>query len=899
MSDTAGTVWAYIQNWSARGITLVVFFVLVRILSPAEFGTFAVTMVFLTLGEIFVEQLFGHAIVQRQTLTDAHLNSAFAATLAIGCGLAFGTFFAAPYFASAFDSPDAAPLIKALTPVFLFMALASVPAALLHRALDYRTLARRTALSNLLSGIVAIAAALGGLGVWTFVLQQLVYQAVSTVVLWRSEAWRPHCAMDRTALYELFHFSGRVTLGKVLDLIETRLVELVVAKSLGIEALGNFALAVRAQMAATQLIAAPLWLSSISIFAHKQSDREVLLAAVHDRSQLAALLVMPVFLFAAATGDVLVPTVFGEHWLSAVAPFQILCLLGALRSFTWLYLSLLQAVGAAGAVAANTFARTVATIGALPFLLPYGPAGVATSLLIGQLAALPFIFYSVLASSGLKPMQIVSTAVKPSICAISAAVLGFITVKFRPVGLPNLVAVSAGIAVSSFVFTLLILFAMPGRLAQMAASLPARFVDPVVRFLDVVKRFEDSVRAGCYMAVLTAHGSVRADTPPVEDAILVFPDCCAVGGSVDDHALFGGLIDLLRQSGATTARVVCHPGVQLPNVGGITLNPLPIWGRLGFARQMARELAGASALVVVGADVLDGFYSRYESLLRLGLAKFAADHGVPALLCSFSFNAHADPATVAAFRKLPPGVQLLCRDSVSRDRLQKIVDNRVQLTADVAYLLSPSAESQLGTGVANWLSSCDRRSGPVIGWNLSPHSLLLLSTEQRSNAAKASANVIERLVKERDASVVLIPHDFRKHAGDQALLMELLNHIPIAVRQRVMLAEGPYAAADVKEVCQEFDLVLTGRMRLMIAALGRNVPVLAVEYQGKFAGALAHFDLTDAYVLQPQEVCSSELLFKRVCVQLDELPATRIKIQIHLSRVQVLASSHLLESFRG
>jgi len=75
VSAARGTLWAYIQNWSARGITLLVFFALARLLTPAQFGTFAVAMVFLTLGEIFVEQLFAGAIVQRETLEHEHLDA--------------------------------------------------------------------------------------------------------------------------------------------------------------------------------------------------------------------------------------------------------------------------------------------------------------------------------------------------------------------------------------------------------------------------------------------------------------------------------------------------------------------------------------------------------------------------------------------------------------------------------------------------------------------------------------------------------------------------------------------------------------------------------------------------------------------------------------------------------
>ncbi|WP_407277704.1 oligosaccharide flippase family protein [Aromatoleum evansii] len=458
ISDAAATVWAYVQNWAARGITLIVFFVLARLLTPAEFGAFAVAMIFLTFGEIFVEQLFGHAIVQRDTLTEAHRSSAFWVTLMIGATLALATLLAAPAFAAAFDSPGVEPIIMALTPVFGFMAVSSVPSALLRRALDYRTLARRTALSNLLSGIVAIVAAAGGLGVWTFVVQQLVFQAVSTAVLWRHEAWRPQLVFDRKALGELFGFASRITLVKVLDLVETRVLELVIARYLGVVALGHYALASRAQQSATQLLAAPLWESSISVFARRQNDRKSLTAAFEDRVLLAALLIMPAFLLAAASAEALVPAVFGEQWHEAVAPFQILCVLGALRSIAFVFGAAMQAVGAASISVWMALTRTAVILASLPYLISYGVAGAAICVFVGQLAVIPIViakFARTMGFSGFKVLKRIFTPIFVSI--LSSSLCWWITktyVNKLPGGYVVLIAISFS------TFTVLIIYAV-------------------------------------------------------------------------------------------------------------------------------------------------------------------------------------------------------------------------------------------------------------------------------------------------------------------------------------------------------------------------------------------------------------------------------------------------------
>ncbi|NKI93050.1 oligosaccharide flippase family protein [Rhizobacter sp. SG703] len=897
MSAARGTMWAYVQNWAARGITFVVFFALARLLGPTEFGAFAVAMVFLTLGEIFVEQLFGHALVQRATLSPEHINAAFWTTMGCGLLLALLALTCAPLFARAFDSDGIQPVIMALSPVFLLMALSAVPAGLLRRSLDYRTLARRTATANLLSGAVAIVAALMGLGVWSFVLQQLCFHVTGTVILWRHETWRPRRAFDRRALRDLSGFSARITFVKLLDLAETRVIELVVGRQMGLALLGNYALAARAQLAATQLLAAPLWDASISVFARAQVNREALLDAIATRSLMAATFIVPAFLLAAGSGAVLVPAVFGGQWHDAVAPFQILCLLGALRTIALLYSSAVQATGAAGAMVQVGIVRCACSFLVLPLLLPFGPAGVAASLLFGQMAAVPIIFRVIRLSLEIQAMPILRQIAKPVLAAVLAAAVGFAVANFAQTRVNAVVGSALSLGISAALYALLIVALMPRVLLRHVSRLPGAVGGAGVRLLEGVVRLNDGMLVRAYRLLMSLARPFAAQPAKPGEVVIVIADAYSMIGSVGDQALVGGLTALLKQAGIKSARVLCRPGVEMPVGGDVAFSAMPLWGRLGQAGAVANELAKARALIVIGADVLDGFYSRFESKLRLEVAGFAARRGVPAMVCSFSFNDRPDPAMAGAFRQLPPGVTLLCRDAVSRERVAQLVGERVKLTADLGFLLEPSPASELERSVATWLKEGPQDGsqprGPVIAWNLSPHSLKLLSAAQRDQAVSASATAIARLVKERDARVVLVPHDFRPHASDPEMLADVFSRLPADVQPRVLLAQGPYTAADVKQCCQHFDLVLTGRMHLMIATLGRDIPVVAVEYQGKFAGALRHFGLGAESLLSPLEVCDPDSLVSCVCARLDALAETRAQIRSRRPAVEQLASAAL------
>ncbi|MBW2548952.1 MAG: oligosaccharide flippase family protein, partial [Deltaproteobacteria bacterium] len=61
-----GVFWTVIQSVGGRGLSLAVFVILARLLTPADFGLVAMAGVFIALLEVLVRQGFSTAITQRE-----------------------------------------------------------------------------------------------------------------------------------------------------------------------------------------------------------------------------------------------------------------------------------------------------------------------------------------------------------------------------------------------------------------------------------------------------------------------------------------------------------------------------------------------------------------------------------------------------------------------------------------------------------------------------------------------------------------------------------------------------------------------------------------------------------------------------------------------------------------
>ncbi|NJO48898.1 MAG: oligosaccharide flippase family protein, partial [Leptolyngbyaceae cyanobacterium RM2_2_4] len=110
-----GVVWTAIGNWGSQLISFAVFFLLARLLGPEAFGLVALASVFFAFMQVFLDQGFGQALVQRQNLEPEHLDTAFWTNLGIGILLSLVTIVAADQIAEIFKEPRLVAIVRLMS----------------------------------------------------------------------------------------------------------------------------------------------------------------------------------------------------------------------------------------------------------------------------------------------------------------------------------------------------------------------------------------------------------------------------------------------------------------------------------------------------------------------------------------------------------------------------------------------------------------------------------------------------------------------------------------------------------------------------------------------------------------------------------------------------------------
>lgn len=326
-------------------------------------------------------------------------------------------------------------------------------------------------------------------------------------------------------------------------------------------------------------------------------------------------------------------------------------------------------------------------------------------------------------------------------------------------------------------------------------------------------------------------------------------------GSLGDCAMIHVAAERLGSRYGAPPAVLFWTGEELTETGvpAVATSPLQehrcspggFWARtVPEHQEYLRSFAGLREVCVIGADCVDGIYDATMPADLTRLLNAAVSLGIEARLINFSVSAPLPPAAMA-LAHLSDRVKCRVRDARSQARMEAILGREVPLTADIAFLLEPEARAASTLAAIEWASAQRRAGAQVIGVNVS----WLLRRDHPGLAARY-ADALARLAADRPCAVLLVPHDVRKEPGwsDVSACREVHDLLPEPLRARSMIWDLRFRGQEAKALIGAVDAVLTARMHLAIAALGRGVPPLCIDSAGKVHGLYDLFRLSDLVV---------------------------------------------------
>jgi PST family polysaccharide transporter len=344
---TAGAVqWRFAGSALNAASQFAIGVLLARLLTPADFGLMALALFVVGLARPVADFGIGNALVQRLTLTDRHLRTAFTVSTALGVIVAAVIAACAPLASRAVGNLHLEPVVRLLALGSACQGMAVVATALLRRDLDFRKQFFTDTFSYIAGygGVASVLARLG-YGVWSLAwgaVAQMLIASVARLLIVR-HTWRP--LIGTRELQDLLRFGVGAAAVSGVNYIALNGDNFIVGRTLGPASLGLYGRAY-ALMNIPYLYAANVMSGVLFPALSKvQADPGRLQRAYLVATRLAATIAAPILVALAVAAPHFVSAVYGPRWMEVVPPLQILCAAGYFRALYHLGGIVVQSAG--------------------------------------------------------------------------------------------------------------------------------------------------------------------------------------------------------------------------------------------------------------------------------------------------------------------------------------------------------------------------------------------------------------------------------------------------------------------------------------------------------------------------------------------------------------------------
>jgi O-antigen/teichoic acid export membrane protein len=462
-----GAIWSYGAHFAGRLVVFLGLAIVARLLSPQEFGLFAMATVVANFLELVRDFGLRSATMCLSTSDNrgAVYSTAFTLNVLLGIILAALHFAVAPFVGAFYGDSTVSTLMQVLAAYFLLVGASTVPDAMLRMRFDFRARVWPDVGGPLIRYAVAIAFALHGFGAWSLIAGQLAGVLVTTVLAFVVAGWLPRLGYHATLARQLLALSGKLTAVQVISGLLLNLDYVFVGRFLGSEVLGIYTLAFKlpdttilalANVAGTLIL--PVYIEKAS---HPSKLREGYLQALSYLS----LILIPAGSGLCVLAPVLVPLLFGERWSAAVPVVQLLALSSLLHGLLFSVGQLFIAAGRPGLLVVAHLAWAVVLIPLLFLAAQVDIIAVAWAHLFGIVLYASVKVALVSRLLDLKAQDVISS-LRNSVLASAAMIVALSGLLKVGAGVPIEILGIGGVLLGALVYVLSIAFLDVGTFIQ-------------------------------------------------------------------------------------------------------------------------------------------------------------------------------------------------------------------------------------------------------------------------------------------------------------------------------------------------------------------------------------------------------------------------------------------------
>lgn len=325
-----GVGWSAIDNVAQMGVTFLVSIVLARLLSPDDYGLLGLITIVTAVCTTLVNGGFTTALIRKKDITEDDYNTAFIVNLALSLLLYAIVYASSPFIADFFKREELVSLTRVASLGLIAGALSLVPQTRLTKRIDFKAQTKITLIASVSSGVLGIAMALLGFGVWSLVAQTLSNQVLRTILLWAIDRWIPKFQFSKASFQELFGFGWKIMLSRLLDTVWKELYQVVVGKFYSPATLGQYTRGKQFAQLFSSNLTNVVQRVTYPVLSNIQDDRERMVSAYRRIIKTTMFITAVGMFFLGAISEPLLYCLIGPKWHEAATYLPLICISSSL-----------------------------------------------------------------------------------------------------------------------------------------------------------------------------------------------------------------------------------------------------------------------------------------------------------------------------------------------------------------------------------------------------------------------------------------------------------------------------------------------------------------------------------------------------------------------------------------
>jgi O-antigen/teichoic acid export membrane protein len=446
--------WRAVQFFGEKLIFFVRLLVLARMLTPDDFGLFAiavtVTGFFLSISDLGMIP----ALVQAQDIKDEQYDVSWTVGIARGLLISGLIIVTAPLIANIFAEPRVEEVVQVLALRPLVDSFVSIWVADLNRSLRFKPLAILKLTAALANTIASIALA-SAFGIWALVAGVLTGAIANLFLSYILAPYRPRLSFDLDSARPLIRFGRWIFINSLIALAGGYVLRIAISRQLGAAELGIYYLAAQVAYMPAEIASLVIGEVAFPLIARIQADIKQVTRAFRMMLIGSTALFYPASVLTIALAPSFVEEILGPKWAGTESVIRILSLATMIGLFGEVVVPILKGLGRPYNVTVVELVQAVLLISLVWGLTSrFGIAGAAFAW-IPAVTVSQFLSAYFIKPLLLRPFATLSKSMLAIIIAtFCGAVIAFVVVQF----IPGLVGFGLAISLALFAITFILWF---------------------------------------------------------------------------------------------------------------------------------------------------------------------------------------------------------------------------------------------------------------------------------------------------------------------------------------------------------------------------------------------------------------------------------------------------------